>query len=86
MVRQQNKFRHLRQCIGWIALFCLAVAALAQNSGRPPRIPENLTTGPEIGERIPHIEAVDQHGQRREFDDIAGPQGAMILFYRSADW
>ena len=73
------------KCIGWAALLCLAVPALAQNAGGS-RIPANLTTGPEIGERIPHIEAVDQHGQRRDFDGIVGPNGAMILFYRSADW
>ena len=34
----------------------------------------------------PMFEAVDQHGARRSFDDIKGPAGAMILFYRSADW
>ncbi len=46
----------------------------------------NLTTGPEIGQRIPKFEALDQHGVRRGFDDIKGPDGAMILFHRSADW
>ena len=80
-----DRIHQFLKCVGWAALFCLAVPALAQNASRS-RIPANLTTGPEVGERIPQIEAVDQHGQRRNFDDIAGPAGAMILFYRSADW
>jgi len=51
-----------------------------------PRGDANLTTGPEIGQRIPTFAALDQHGVRRTFDDIKGPNGAMILFHRSADW
>ena len=77
----QNSFKWLVLA----ALICLALPAPAQNASRN-RIPENLTTGPAVGDRIPIIEAVDQQGQRRDFDDIVGPAGAMILFYRSADW
>ena len=81
----KHRIHNFIKCIGWAALCCLAIPALAQNASRS-RVPANLTTGPEIGERIPLIEAVDQHGVRRDFDDIVGPAGAMILFYRSADW
>jgi hypothetical protein len=79
-------FQNLMRCIVWATLFCLASPALAQDAGRRSRIPPNLTTGPEIGARIPMFAAVDQHGARRHFDDIKGQAGAMILFYRSADW
>ena len=51
-----------------------------------PRADANMTTGPEVGERIPMFAATDQHGVRRSFADIKGPNGAMILFHRSADW
>lgn len=84
MVRTQKACRALLQCIICILLTAVAHSVLAQ--GRPARVPANLTTGPEVGERIPAISAVDQHGQRRDFEDIAGPNGAMILFFRSADW
>jgi len=82
-----HRIPYILQCIGWAVLFCLALQAQAQaqNASRV-RVPPNLTTGPEIGERIPMFEAVDQHGTRRGFEDIKGPAGAMILFYRSADW
>jgi len=47
---------------------------------------ENMLTGPEVGERIPAFSALDQHGVRKHFEDIVGPNGAMIIFFRSADW
>ena len=84
MAGVQSTKRVLLQCICSIALLALSVPALAQ--GRPARIPTNLTTGPEVGERIPDISAVDQNGRQRNFDNIVGPNGAMILFFRSADW
>ena len=82
----KHRIHNIIKCIGWVALCCLAIPAMAQSAGGRSRVPTNLTTGPEIGERIPLIEAVDQHGVRRDFEDIVGPAGAMILFYRSADW
>lgn len=69
--------------IGWIALICLAMPAIAQGQNRNSRIPPDLRTGPETGETIPSIAAIDQHGNRRDFADIVGPNGAMILFVAS---
>ena len=43
-------------------------------------------TGPEVGEKIPDFEAVDQHGVSRDFASLAGPNGLLLLFHRSADW
>lgn len=45
-----------------------------------------VQTGPDIGARIPEFEAVDQNGQARNFQNIAGPNGALLVFHRSADW
>jgi hypothetical protein len=84
MVTRQKVCRALLQGIVCILLIAVAHSVLAKS--RPARIPAKLTTGPDIGERIPAISAIDQHGQRRDFDDIVGPNGAMILFFRSADW
>lgn len=44
------------------------------------------TLGPDIGERVPPFEAPDQHGRVQTFDSIRGPNGAVIVFIRSADW
>lgn len=43
-------------------------------------------TGPAIGERIPRFSAPDQNGRVQTLDTIAGSNGAMLVFYRSADW
>jgi peroxiredoxin len=36
--------------------------------------------------KIPAFSLPDQNGRVRSLEDISGPAGAMIVFYRSADW
>ena len=43
-------------------------------------------TGPAPGSRIPEFSAADQDGKIRRFEDLRGEKGAMLVFYRSADW
>lgn len=45
-----------------------------------------MITGPAVGETIPDFKGVNQKGELKSFDDIKGPNGAMIMFHRSADW
>jgi hypothetical protein len=45
-----------------------------------------LPRGLEIGVTIPPFALADQTGQTQTLDSIKGPGGAMIVFYRSADW
>jgi len=42
--------------------------------------------GPAVGTRVPEFTAVDQTGANRTLASILGPQGAMLVFFRSADW
>ncbi|HUS05093.1 MAG TPA: hypothetical protein VMZ52_02270 [Bryobacteraceae bacterium] len=42
--------------------------------------------GPAIGSKIPAFSAADQNGTVQTLDSIKGPKGAMLVFYRSADW
>ena len=42
--------------------------------------------GLKTGDRIPPISLVDQSGATRTFEQIKGPKGALLVFYRSADW
>ena len=46
----------------------------------------NVRTGPALGAVIPPFTAVDQQGKPRRFEDLRGPKGLVLLFYRSADW
>ena len=50
----------------------------AQNDG--------ATSGLNVGEKIPAFELSDQHGNRKSFGDLAGPDGLLLVFSRSADW
>ncbi len=47
---------------------------------------EPISTGPEIGASIPAIQASDQWGKTREFKDLSGPEGLLLLFFRTVDW
>jgi hypothetical protein len=61
--------------------FGLAVAltALAQIS-RPAK------TGPVVGEVVPAFSATDQTGRTQTLASVMGTKGAMLVFFRSADW
>jgi cytochrome oxidase Cu insertion factor (SCO1/SenC/PrrC family) len=42
--------------------------------------------GPQVGERIPDFTLTDQNGTPWTRDSIAGANGTMLVFLRSADW
>lgn len=42
--------------------------------------------GPQVGERVADFTLPDQHGSLVSLDSILGPNGAILMFYRSADW
>jgi len=42
--------------------------------------------GPQVGERIADFSLRDQNGKPWNLQSIMGPKGAMLVFYRSADW
>ena len=45
-----------------------------------------IPTGPEVGSAVPDFSAVDQFGKTQSLHTILGPKGALLVFYRSADW
>ena len=44
------------------------------------------TTGPEPGQPIPDFALPDQNGVLRSLTNLAGPNGVLLVFHRSADW
>ena len=42
--------------------------------------------GPPVGGKMAGFELPDQDGKLRNLGNLLGPKGAIILFYRSADW
>ena len=63
-------------------LLLLAAAAAAQ---QPPAV-DLGAIGPKVGEIVPDFELRDQNGTPRRLSSLLGPNGAMLVFYRSADW
>lgn len=63
-------------------LLLAAAAAHAQQ----PRTIDVTTLGPKLGETVPDFSAPDQHGASRKLSTLLGPKGALLVFYRSADW
>jgi hypothetical protein len=45
-----------------------------------------VKTGPEVGSPMPPFEARDQNGKSHTLQSLLGPKGAVLVFYRSADW
>ena len=45
-----------------------------------------IPTGPEPGSRVPSFRLQDQNGEWRTRESVMGPKGAMLVFFRSADW
>jgi sulfoxide reductase heme-binding subunit YedZ len=56
----------------------LASSVLAQNAA--------FDVGIKVGQRIPSFKLSDQNGSLRDFTSVKGPKGAVLLFFRSADW
>ncbi len=71
-------------------LLTWALVALAFGStvnAQSARTPIDVhALGPQVGDRVPDFSLPDQTGTMRTLDSIMGPNGAMILFYRSANW
>ena len=42
--------------------------------------------GPQVGEQVPDFNLRDQDGKMRDLNSVMGPKGAMLVFFRSADW
>lgn len=47
---------------------------------------DGYATGPNPGERIPDFALPDQSGSIRGLKDLAGSDGLLLVFNRSADW
>ncbi len=44
------------------------------------------TVGPKVGQGLPDFSLRNQHGEVRSLKSVLGPNGAIIVFFRSADW
>jgi hypothetical protein len=45
-----------------------------------------IPSGPAVGQPVPDFRLQDQNGQFQTLRSILGPKGALLVFFRSADW
>jgi len=64
----------------------LIVAATLAAAAQDVRSINVSKLGPQVGATVPDFSLVDQQGRTRTLQSVMGPKGAMIVFYRSADW
>ena len=67
----------------------LLLAVLLGTIGAAAQTPALIDTskiGPQVGTTMPAFEGVDQFGARHTLASVYGPKGAMVVFFRSADW
>jgi len=62
-------------------LLTVVLQAAAQAPAAKP-----ARTGPEVGAVVPAFSAADQDGRTRTLASVMGAKGAMLVFFRSADW
>jgi cytochrome oxidase Cu insertion factor (SCO1/SenC/PrrC family) len=74
--------------ISWTVIAVLAgVTSGAPQSNPTPRARVDVSKlGPQVGERVPDFNLKDQNGRSWTLQSIMGPKGAMLVFFRSADW
>ena len=71
-----------------VALAMLGVWSQTSSAQQPaaPRTIDVSKLGPQVGQTIPDFHLKDQSGREWTRQSDTGPKGAMIVFFRSADW
>lgn len=62
------------------------VAAVTCLAGQAPPTVDTSKIGPQVGATVPAFSGTDQFGQPQSLAAAMGPKGAMLVFFRSADW
>ena len=64
----------------WAFLLVTLMQAVSASTPRPAGL------GPKVDEPLPPFSLRDQDGRERDFTSLVGPQGLLLVFFRSADW
>jgi cytochrome oxidase Cu insertion factor (SCO1/SenC/PrrC family) len=70
-----------------VVIAAVAIVSVGAARQPPAKTAADLQKlGPQVGEMVPDFSLADQKGTRHTLNSILGPNGAMLVFYRSADW
>lgn len=62
------------------------VAVVTGLAAQAPPAVDTSKIGPQVGAIAPAFSGTDQFGQPQTLATAMGPKGAMLVFFRSADW
>lgn len=67
---------------------CFSLSFLIPGFGQGKPSPEQSSApiGLAIGQKAPRFALRDQFGRQQTLDSLKGPNGTVLLFFRSADW
>lgn len=68
---------------GLLALLAVMASGLASQAAAAI---DTAKLGPQVGAVVPAFTGVDQFGKTHTLASTYGPKGAMLVFFRSADW
>ena len=74
-----------------VAVMATSIVGLTWSACAPASPPTRTRVdvsalGPQVGEQVPDFSLPDQNGKIWTRQSIMGPNGAMLVFVRSADW
>jgi cytochrome oxidase Cu insertion factor (SCO1/SenC/PrrC family) len=73
--------------IGVAVLFLTGLSAIVSGQDKPSANQALApSVGLEVGHEAPTFALPDQFGHQHTNETLKGPKGAVILFFRSADW
>lgn len=64
----------------------VATAVVAMTGATVAQQVDVNALGPQVGDTVPALQLADLDGRTQTLASLAGPQGTMLLFFRSADW
>ena len=81
-------FRRTRNAlVVGLALLVIGVGeAREPQSGTAAATVDVESVGPKVGTSLPDFTLRDQRGEPHALKSLLGPKGALIVFFRSADW
>ena len=62
------------------------VVATVRIGAQAPSAVDASKIGPQVGVAVPPVSGTDQFGKSLTLTSVMGPKGAMLVFFRSADW
>lgn len=81
-----HALRHPKGSMMIRAFLIVALAAGSVDAVQQPARVDTSRIGPQAGAIVPSFQGIDQFGNSQSLSSVYGPKGAMLVFFRSADW